>query len=125
MLEIIRKAVKPAQGATTDHARNSGSPGTSQRWCGKKASPAPAGAGTPVRKPADLCGCTSASILALNRASRSAQDSACASAKIQPNFGMAWSEDRKSVVEGQSVSVRVDLGGRRIIKKQKNKTKSR
>src|SRR3546814_11667048 len=27
--------------------------------------------------------------------------------------------DRKSVVEGQSVSVRVDLGGRRIIKKKK------
>src|SRR3546814_15807104 len=31
------------------------------------------------------------------------------------------SGDRKSVVEGKSVSVRVDLGGRRIIKKQKNK----
>src|SRR3546814_19493519 len=33
--------------------------------------------------------------------------------------------DRKSVVSGQSVSVRVDLGGRRIIKKKKttkNKT---
>src|SRR3546814_11258352 len=29
--------------------------------------------------------------------------------------------DRKSVVEGKSVSVRVDLGGRRIIKKKKNK----
>src|SRR3546814_14871997 len=27
-------------------------------------------------------------------------------------------EDRKSVVEGKSVSVRVDLGGRRIIKKK-------
>src|SRR3546814_18918898 len=27
-------------------------------------------------------------------------------------------KDRKSVVEGKSVSVRVDLGGRRIIKKQ-------
>src|SRR3546814_15284320 len=27
--------------------------------------------------------------------------------------------DRKSVVEGKSVSVRVDLGGRRIIKKQR------
>src|SRR3546814_14858676 len=27
--------------------------------------------------------------------------------------------DRKSVVEGKSVSVRVDLGGRRIIKKKK------
>src|SRR3546814_14284115 len=29
--------------------------------------------------------------------------------------------DRKSVVAGKSVSVRVDLGGRRIIKKKKNK----
>src|SRR3546814_20271038 len=29
--------------------------------------------------------------------------------------------DRKSVVSGKSVSVRVDLGGRRIIKKQKYK----
>src|SRR3546814_9418898 len=29
-------------------------------------------------------------------------------------------EDRKSVVSGKSVSVRVDLGGRRIIKKKKN-----
>src|SRR3546814_14716100 len=28
--------------------------------------------------------------------------------------------DRKSVVEGKSVSVRVDLGGRRILKKKKN-----
>src|SRR3546814_21200663 len=34
---------------------------------------------------------------------------------------LAWnSSDRKSVVEGKSVSVRVELGGRRIIKKQKN-----
>src|SRR3546814_17702745 len=32
--------------------------------------------------------------------------------------------DRKSVVEGKSVSVRVDLGGRRIIKK-KNKNKKK
>src|SRR3546814_13377885 len=32
--------------------------------------------------------------------------------------------DRKSVVEGKSVSVRVDLGGRRIIKKKKNNTQS-
>src|SRR3546814_18791662 len=29
--------------------------------------------------------------------------------------------DRKSVVSGKSVSVRVDLGGRRIIKKKNNK----
>src|SRR3546814_14485684 len=31
--------------------------------------------------------------------------------------------DRKSVVEGQSVSVRVDLGGRRSIKKKKHNNK--
>src|SRR3546814_16736112 len=31
--------------------------------------------------------------------------------------------DRKSVGSGKSVSVRVDLGGRRIIKKQKNNIK--
>src|SRR3546814_18521605 len=31
----------------------------------------------------------------------------------------ADAEDRKSVVTGKSVSVRVDLGGRRIIKKKK------
>src|SRR3546814_13757732 len=33
---------------------------------------------------------------------------------------LGYRADRKSVVEGKSVSVRVDLGGRRIIKKQKN-----
>src|SRR3546814_18473502 len=31
-------------------------------------------------------------------------------------------DDRKSVVEGTSVSVRVELGGRRIIKKKTTKT---
>src|SRR3546814_14938223 len=31
--------------------------------------------------------------------------------------------DRKSVVSGKSVSVRVDLGGRRILKKKKNMTR--
>src|SRR3546814_14153021 len=34
----------------------------------------------------------------------------------------AW-RDRKSVVSGKSVSVRVDLGGRRIIKKKNDKLK--
>src|SRR3546814_13250969 len=33
------------------------------------------------------------------------------------------SQDRKRVVEGTSVSVRVDLGGRRIYKKKKKKKK--
>src|SRR3546814_15801658 len=32
--------------------------------------------------------------------------------------------DRKRVVEGKSVSVRVDLGGRRIIKKKKRQQKT-
>src|SRR3546814_14628550 len=32
--------------------------------------------------------------------------------------GLAVTRDRKSVVEGKSVSVRVDLGGRRISKKK-------
>src|SRR3546814_20542665 len=35
-------------------------------------------------------------------------------------FGF-FTEDRKSVVSGKSVSVRVDLGGRRTIKKKKNR----
>src|SRR3546814_12570883 len=36
-------------------------------------------------------------------------------------IGGGASRDRKSVVEGKSVSVRVDLGGRRIIKKKTKK----
>src|SRR3546814_18203187 len=36
--------------------------------------------------------------------------------RVRPGRGCA---DRKSVVSGKSVSVRVDLGGRRIIKKKK------
>src|SRR3546814_15108055 len=35
-------------------------------------------------------------------------------------FGETGGPDRKRVVEGKSVSVRVDLGGRRIITKNKN-----
>src|SRR3546814_11130732 len=35
----------------------------------------------------------------------------------------AFNKDRKSVVEGKSVSVSVDLGGRRIIKNTKRKMK--
>src|SRR3546814_14205312 len=43
---------------------------------------------------------------------------------LQPGIGKGLHVaigDRKSVVEGKSVSVRVDLGGRGIIKKKKNK----
>src|SRR3546814_14666728 len=36
-----------------------------------------------------------------------------------------FDRDRKSVVEGKSVSVRVDLGGRRSIKKQRAELKRR
>src|SRR3546814_11045842 len=41
----------------------------------------------------------------------------------EPKPPSRWEGDRKSVVEGKSVSVRVDLGGRRTIKK-KNKKRS-
>src|SRR3546814_14834437 len=34
-------------------------------------------------------------------------------------------EDRKSVVQGKSVSVRVDLGGRRLIKKKNSELRQR
>src|SRR3546814_11557472 len=37
------------------------------------------------------------------------------------DFSEAHSVDRKSVVSGRSVSVRVDIGGRRVIKKKKKK----
>src|SRR3546814_18135734 len=36
------------------------------------------------------------------------------------SFGSNSSTDRQSVVQGKSVSVRVDLGGRRTIKKKNN-----
>src|SRR3546814_5782874 len=49
------------------------------------------------------------------RIARSARPSARQSRTGTPIRG-----DRKSVVEGKSVSVRVDLGGRRIINKKKN-----
>src|SRR3546814_14344485 len=45
----------------------------------------------------------------------SRNDAAC------PPSSSATIKDRKSVVEGKSVSVRVDLGGRRILKKKKEK----
>src|SRR3546814_13623177 len=38
----------------------------------------------------------------------------------QPDAMRRHIRDRKSVVEGKSVSVRVDLGGRRFIKKQRS-----
>src|SRR3546814_19759407 len=44
---------------------------------------------------------------------------------LDHGFTKAPGGDRKSVVEGKSVSVRVDLGGRRIIKKKKKQKKIR
>src|SRR3546814_14698695 len=46
----------------------------------------------------------------------------CAST-LDDSFCMPQVQDRKSVVSGKSVSVRVDLGGRRIIKKKNKKRK--
>src|SRR3546814_11896218 len=45
--------------------------------------------------------------------------------KAGPYPGFQPSRDRKSVVLGKSVSVRVDLGGRRIIKKKKDIKKNK
>src|SRR3546814_20547500 len=46
---------------------------------------------------------------------------ALAAAGIRSRAKAAAAEDRKSVVEGTTVSVRVDLGGSRNIKKKKKK----
>src|SRR3546814_13283447 len=43
----------------------------------------------------------------------------------RPGGHPAFHGDRKSVVWGKSVSVRVDLGGRRIIKKKRKKLQQR
>src|SRR5438874_7547987 len=64
------------------------------------ANPAPAGAGTPVLNPADLCGCSAESSRALKRASRSAQQTASASAAIHPNRGAVCSDHKKRIKAG-------------------------
>src|SRR3546814_17837668 len=43
---------------------------------------------------------------------------------VAQKIGVSRPTDRKSVVWGKSVSVRVDLGGRRIIKKKNKKDRS-
>src|SRR3546814_13094296 len=58
-----------------------------------------------------------ASVTVLARRAEALQEVAAALPRVD---GQAPDLDRKSVVEGKSVSVRVDLGGRRIIKKKKN-----
>src|SRR3546814_21154394 len=40
---------------------------------------------------------------------------------VQPDYIVCLEADRKSVVKGKSVSVRVDPGGRRIVKKIKSR----
>ena len=65
-----------------------------QKNIGIRARPAPAGAGTPVRNPADLCGWWLSSILALKRARRSAQNTAKISEQIQPTRGKAVNDQR-------------------------------
>ena len=52
----ISSATNATQGATKYGDANLGSSVQNQKNIGINASPAPAGAGTPVRKPADLCG---------------------------------------------------------------------
>src|SRR6185312_8593953 len=100
MLEIISSATNRTHGITTYQAWNQPLPVTSHKKIGMKARPAPAGAGTPVLNPADLCGCSAASIRALNRASLSAQQTASASAAVHPNLGAACSDQRNSISAG-------------------------
>src|SRR3546814_16356742 len=45
--------------------------------------------------------------------------------KLPRDSSKSRQRDRKSVVKGKSVSVRVDLGGRRIIKKKKQSIQER
>src|SRR3546814_16138769 len=52
------------------------------------------------------------------RGSADGQEKICGRNDGKEGRGDTWHQDRKSVVEGTSVSVRVDLGGRRIIKKK-------
>src|SRR3546814_13106003 len=63
-----------------------------------------------------------AAILGIVRRDRLAfAEAARADPRRLPAARLEIARDRKSVVEGKSVSVRVDLGGRRIIKKKKKK----
>src|SRR3546814_20536493 len=67
--------------------------------------------------------CRSRTLAAATSLACQQPDPACASEALTQNKATATTADRKSVVEGKSVSVRVDLGGRRIINK-KNKKKT-
>src|SRR3546814_19160335 len=52
---------------------------------------------------------------------RSTRHSAGSAVKTTRSGRMAFPTDRTRVVQGKSVSVRVDLGGRRVIKQKKKK----
>src|SRR3546814_3423743 len=72
--------------------------------------------------PAPAAGDATADITAPVAAAESEDDSAAVPVWILA-VGAIVLVDRKSVVSGKSVSVRVDLGGRRIIKKKPNTTR--
>src|SRR3546814_9093803 len=57
------------------------------------------------------------------KASKTSKTSSKMGFARNPFTTMLQNRDRKSVVEGKSVSVRVDLGGRRSIKKKKHNNK--
>src|SRR3546814_13533025 len=60
-------------------------------------------------------------VLHQSRGEGAAEDRPCPAAALHGSRRAArTARDRKRVVEGKSVSVRVDLGGRRIIKKKTN-----
>src|SRR3546814_11367170 len=59
--------------------------------------------------------------LAVARRANLALDGVAGAQAIFADLVRRHVKDRKSVVEGKSVSVRVDLGGRRILKKKKKK----
>src|SRR3546814_11941224 len=70
--------------------------------------------------------------ISLDRSARHCWPSTLPPSAARLNHLCAWirststpPEDRKSVVQGKGVSVRVDLGGRRMLKKKNNHTKSR
>src|SRR4029453_9268312 len=93
-------AMNRVQAITSSHSRNHSLPVISQRKIGTKARPAPAGAGTPVLKPADLWGGSAQSIRPLNLGSRNAQQTARARAAIQPKRGAFCSDQRKRMRAG-------------------------
>src|SRR3546814_18852244 len=70
-----------------------------------------------------VCGChDEAGLRPVNSIARCDLLPAGAAETLPPAFLCIENRDRKSVVSGKSVSVRVDLGGRRLITTQTNTT---